>query len=124
MPNDQYWGKWTENDFGITEWYHRPLGTMVMNLAYINDADGKPVPWNETRWSDDEFAKLLKQANGTLDVDERRKIMCKLEDIQQERGSIGLAFWRNKWYTVNKKVKGIIPSPSLYMDFNEVWMDA
>jgi hypothetical protein len=57
-------------------------------------------------------------------VNERRKIMCKLEDIQQERGSIGLAFWRNKWYTVNKKVKGIKPSPSLYMDFNEVWMEA
>ena len=63
MPNDQCRGKWTENDFRITEWYHRSLDTMVMNLAYINDADGKPVPGNETRWSDDDFAKLLKQPN-------------------------------------------------------------
>jgi peptide/nickel transport system substrate-binding protein len=124
MPNDQFWGKWTEVDLGITPWYHRPLGTMVLNLAYIADADGKPVPWNETRWVDDEFTKLLKQANGTLDVDERRKIFCKLEDIQWERGSIGIAWWRNKWYTVSKKVKGIEPSPSLYMNFNEVWLNA
>ncbi len=124
MPNDQFWGKWTEVDFGVTPWYHRPLGTMVLNLAYIADAEGKPVPWNETRWVDDEFSKLLTQANGTLDVDERRKIFCKLEDIQWERGSIGIAWWRNKWYTVSKKVKGVKPSPSLYMNFNDVWLDA
>jgi len=124
MPNDQWWGKWTEVDFGITEWYHRALGTMVLNLAYIKDAKGNPVPWNETRWSDDEFSKLLKQANGTLDVVERRKIFCKLEDIQRERGSIGLAFWRNKWFAVRKQVKGVEPNPSLYMTFNNVWLDA
>ena len=124
MPNDQFWGKWTEVDFGITPWYHRPLGTMVLNLAYTADADGKPVPWNETRWVDDEFSKLLTQANGTLDVDERRKIFCKLEDIQWSRGSIGIAWWRNKWYTVSKKVKGVEPSPSLYMNFNNVWLES
>jgi len=121
MPNDQYWGKWTENDFGITEWYHRPLGTMTMNLAYIKEAIGA---WNETRWHDDEFAALLKQANGTLDVDERRKVMCKLQKIQQDRGSIGVAFWRNKWYSVSKKVMNVQPNPSLYMMFNEVWLDS
>jgi peptide/nickel transport system substrate-binding protein len=121
MPNDQYWGKWTEVDLGITEWYHRPLGTMVLNLAYTKESLGA---WNETRWVDDEFGKLLTQANGILDVDERRKVMCKLEDIQQERGSIGLAFWRNKWYTVSKKVKDVEASPALYMTFNEVWLDS
>ena len=47
MPNDQYWAKWTEVDLGITLWYHRPLGTMVLNLAYIKEAIGA---WNETRW--------------------------------------------------------------------------
>lgn len=83
-----------------------------------------PVPWNETRWSDDEFAKLLKQANGTLDVEERRKMFCKLEDIQMERGFIGIAWWRNKWYTVSQKVKGVEPNPTLYMTFNNVWLDA
>jgi peptide/nickel transport system substrate-binding protein len=53
MPNSQFWEKWTEVDLGITPWMHRPLGTMVLNLAYIADAEGKPVPWNETRWVDD-----------------------------------------------------------------------
>jgi peptide/nickel transport system substrate-binding protein len=95
MPTSQYWEKWTEVDLGITPWMHRPIGTMVLNLAYIADDAGKPVPWNETRWSDPEFSKLLKEANGILNVDERRKVFCKLEDIQQSRGSIGIPFWRN-----------------------------
>jgi len=124
MPNAQFCGKWSEVDFGITPWMHRPLGTMVLNLAYIADETGKPVPWNETRWMDDEFSRLLKQANGTLDVDERRKIFCKLEDIQMIRGSIGIAYWRNNWMITRKKVKDVKGHPSLYMSFNKVWLES
>lgn len=122
MPNSQYWEKWTEVDLGITPWMHRPLGTMVLNLAYIADDEGKPVPWNETRWVDKEFSRLLKQANGLLDVDQRRKVFCQLEDIQLERGSIGIAFWRNQWYVTRRKVQGVKGHPSLYILFNEVWL--
>ena len=122
MPTSQYWEKWTEVDLGITPWMHRSIGTMVLNLAYIADDEGKPVPWNETRWSDPEFSKLLKEANGILDVDERRKVFCKLEDIQQQRGSIGIPYWRNAWYCLSKKIKNVHGVPSLYMTFNEAWM--
>ncbi len=122
MPTSQYWEKWTEVDLGITPWMHRPIGTMVLNLAYIADDAGKPVPWNETRWSDPEFSKLLKEANGILNVDERRKVFCKLEDIQQSRGSIGIPFWRNAWYIMRKKVKNVTPVPSIYMTLNEAWL--
>ena len=122
MPTSQYWEKWTEVDLGITPWMHRPIGTMVLNLAYIADAAGKPVPWNETRWSDPEFSKLLTEANGLLNIDERRKVFCKLEDIQQQRGSIGIPFWRNAWYVLSKKVQNVQGVPPLYMTFNEAWI--
>ena len=123
MPVSQYWDQWTEVPLGVTDWQHRPLGTMVFNLAYIADEDGKPVPWNETRWVDEEFSTLLKQANGTLDVIERRKIMCKLEMIQQTRGSIGIPYSRNTWSVCRKKVHGVKPHPTNYMLFNEVWKE-
>ncbi len=122
MPTSQYWEKWTEVDLGITPWMHRPIGTMVLNLAYITDDAGKPVPWNETRWSDPEFSKLLKEANGILNVDERRKVFCKLEDIQQSRGSIGIPFWRNAWYIMRKRVQNVTPVASIYMTLNEAWL--
>ncbi len=122
MPNSQYWEKWTEVDLGITPWTHRPLGTMVLNLAFTADDTGKPVAWNETRWVDEEFSKLLNQANGTLDVDERRKIFCKLEDIQMERGSIGIPYWRNVWMVTRSRVENVESHPNLYMLFNTVWL--
>jgi peptide/nickel transport system substrate-binding protein len=122
MPTSQYWEKWTEVDLGITPWTHRPLGTMVLNLAYIADEEGKPVAWNETRWVDEEFSRLLEKANGTLDVDERRKLFCKLEDIQMERGSIGIAWWRNVWMVTRNKVQDAESHPTLYMLFNKVWL--
>ena len=122
MPTSQYWEKWTEVDLGITPWTHRPLGTMVLNLAYIADDEGKPVPWNETRWVDKEFSQLLEKANGTLNVDDRRKIFCKLEEIQMTRGSIGIAWWRNVWMVAGKSVQDAEPHPTLYMLFNKVWL--
>ncbi|MGD8943981.1 MAG: ABC transporter substrate-binding protein, partial [Desulfobacterales bacterium] len=122
MPTSQYWEKWTEVDLGITPWMHRPIGTMVLNLAYVNDDAGKPVPWNETRWADDEFSKLLKEANGLINVDERRKVFCKLEDIQQQRGSIGIPYWRNAWYCLRKNVTNVSGVPSLYITFNDAWL--
>ncbi len=124
MPMSQYWEKWTEVDLGVTPWTHRPLGTMVPNLAYVADEKGKPVPWNETRWVDPEFSELLSKASGTLDVDERRKIFCKLEEIQMERGSIGIAYWMNIWMCSNKRLKNIAAHPNLILLFNEAWIDA
>ncbi len=122
MPTSQYWEKWTEVDLGVTPWTHRPLGTMVLNLAYVTDEEGKPVAWNETNWSDPEFSKLLTEANGTLDVDERRKIMCKLEQIQWDRGSIGAPFWQYNWQVTTKRVKGSEPHPTGYYLLNEAWL--
>jgi peptide/nickel transport system substrate-binding protein len=123
MPNSQYWDLWTEVDLGITPWTHRPLGTMVLNLAYICDADGNPVPWNESRWCDEEFTKKLVQANGILDVEERSKVMKDLELIQQERGSIGIAYFFTTWIIMNKAVQNVHPHPTAYDLWTDVWFD-
>ncbi|HIC87945.1 MAG TPA: ABC transporter substrate-binding protein, partial [Anaerolineae bacterium] len=114
MPTSAYWDVWSEVDLGITPWTHRPLGTMVLALAYTADKEGNPVPWNETRWVDKEFSELLHKAEGTLDVEERRKIFCQLEQIQWERGSIGIAYWRNTWGITSKKFEGIDVHPTQY----------
>jgi peptide/nickel transport system substrate-binding protein len=115
-----YWDRWTEVDLGITAWTHRPLGTMVLPLAYTEEAIGA---WNETRWFDDEFTSLLREAEGTLDVEARRSLMCQLEDIMQERGPIGNSFWRNVWNITNSKFQGVTAHPTLYDLLYEVWID-
>ena len=77
-----YWDRWTEVDLGITSWTHRSIAVMVLPLAYTKEAIGS---WNETRWYDDEFTDLLKIAQKTLDVEERRGYMCQMERSEERR---------------------------------------
>jgi peptide/nickel transport system substrate-binding protein len=123
MPNSAYWDIWTETELGITSWGHRPLGTMVLALAYTKDSDGNPVPWNESHWVDDEFSDLLIKATGTYDVEARREIMKDLERIQMERGSAGIAYWMNMWGIFNPAYQNIQPHPQRSELWKEVWYD-
>ena len=115
-----YWDRWTEVDLGITSWTHRPLGTMVLPLAYIEAAIGE---WNETRWTDEEFETLLRQAEGTLDVEARRELMCQIEDIMQARGPIGNSYWKNVWNITHEKFQNMEAHPTAYDLLYEVWID-
>lgn len=122
-PNG-YWDRWTEVDLGITAWTHRPLDTMVLPLAYIADDEGTPVPWNETRWVDEEFTRLLRQAEGTLDVEARRGLMSQIEDIMIERGPIGISYWKKIWDITNDEVKNLPAHPTNYDFLAEAWKEA
>jgi peptide/nickel transport system substrate-binding protein len=118
-----YWDRWTEVDLGMTSWTHRPLGTQVLRLGYTGDADRNPVEWNETRWVDDEFESLLTEAERTLDLEERRQLMCKIEDIFIERGPIGIAYWKQVWNIVPNSIQNIEAHPTEYDLLHEVWID-
>lgn len=124
MPSANYWEIWTEVPLGITIWAHRELGTQVLALAYTGDEAGKPAAWNESAWIDEEFSTLLKEAERTLDVEARREIMCKLEDIQMERGSVGIPFWTSVWYIAHEKVQNVQAHPTNYDILHDAWIDA
>jgi peptide/nickel transport system substrate-binding protein len=115
-----YWDRWTEVDLGITSWTHRAIDTMVLPLAYIEEAIGA---WNETRWTDDEFETLLRQAEGTLDVEARREIMAQIEQIMQDRGPISNSFWKNVWNITHEKFQNIQSHPTAYDLLYDVWID-
>jgi len=117
-----YWDRWTEVDLGITNWTHRPIATMLLPLAYTKEAIGA---WNETRWVDDEFEVHLKEAEKTLDVEKRRKIMCKIEDIMQERGPIGISYWVKVFDIHNSKFHNIKTHPTWQHTYQrEMWKEA
>ena len=118
-----FWDRWTEVDLGITSWTHRPLGVMVLPLAYTADADGNPVPWNETRWVDEEFVSVMSEAEQTLDLEERRALMCQLEDIFQERGPIANSFWKKVWKISRTNVMDIQAHPTDYDLYYSVWKE-
>jgi peptide/nickel transport system substrate-binding protein len=120
---DGYWERWTDVDLGLTSWTHRPLDTQVLRLGYTSDAEGNPVEWNESRWVDEEFEQLLAEAEGTLDVEARRAIMCKIEDIMMERGPIGISYWKKVWNITRAEFKNLSAHPTEYDLLHEVWKD-
>jgi peptide/nickel transport system substrate-binding protein len=110
MPSTQYWEVWTKVPFGFTTWAHRPLGIMSLALAYRSGG-----PWNESKYSNPEFDRLLTQAEGTLDVASRREIMSRLETILQDDGPIVQPVWRAIFTFHDKRVQGFKPHPTLYI---------
>jgi len=110
MPSTQYWEIWTKTPFGFTTWAHRPLGVMSLALAYRTG-----VPWNESKYSNPEFDRLLGMAEGTIDVAARREMMAQLEKILQEDGPIVQPVWRAIFTFMDKRVQGFKVHPTLYI---------
>jgi peptide/nickel transport system substrate-binding protein len=111
-------------DFGITPWTHRPLDTQVLRLAYTADAEGNPVVWNETHWIDQAFSDLLTEAERTLDVEERRTIMCKIEDIMMERGPIAIPYWKDVWTIIRSEFRDVVVHPADPDILYDTWKEA
>lgn len=112
LPSDQFWEIWDKptNPFGFTTWTHRPLGVMVLGLAYRTG-----VPWNESQFANPKFDELLGKAEGTLDVDKRREVMAEIETLMQEEGPIVQPLWRSVFTAMDKKVKGYAAHPTGYV---------
>ncbi len=119
MPGAQYWDVWDKTPFGFTGWTHRPLGVMVLGLAYRTG-----VPWNESAYSNADFDATLTKAEGTLDIEERRKLTGQLETIMQEDGPIVQPLWRAVFTAYNKKVQGFAMHPTSYIFAEELAIEA
>ena len=119
MPSTQYWDNWTKVPFGFTTWAHRPLGTMVLGLAYRTGA-----AWNESNWSNAEFDKLITEAEGYLDMAKRQGVMAKIEKIMLDDGPAVIPVWRAVFNYTDKKIKGYKIHPSIYIEAKDVWIEA
>ena len=118
VPEAQYWDVWTQVPLGFTRWTHRPLGVMVLGLAYRTG-----TPWNETSYSNPQFDELLGQAEATLDVDKRRQVMAEIQTLMLEDGPVALPLWRGLFSFWDKRVQGFEHHPTSYIFGEEIWLD-
>lgn len=119
LPASVFWDRWTEYPFSFTAWGHRPLGMMVLSLAYRTGA-----PWNESSFSDAEFDDLLLDIGATVDPEERKVVMGKLMTIMRERGPIVQPFFMQVTTAYNKRVKGMAMHPTKYIFFDLLAIEA
>ena len=115
MPSTEFWSVWNKTTFGFTGWTHRPLGVMALGLGYRTG-----VPWNESDYANPEFDRLLTQAEGLIDIEERRKVMAKIQLLLQQDGPIVQPLWRSEVTFMDKRVQGFQMHPSTYIFANEL----
>jgi peptide/nickel transport system substrate-binding protein len=119
MPSSKYWELWDKTPLGITQWVHRPLGTMVLSLGYRCG-----VPWNETKYCSEAFDAALDEAETELDVDKRRGLMEKVQAILQDDAVMSQPVWVPKLTAASNRVKNYELQPTLYHQFHKTWIDA
>ena len=117
MPGASYWDVWDQTPFGFTNWIHRPLGVMVLNLAYRSG-----VPWNEAAYDNPAFDAALDDAGATLDINDRQAKMEKVQKIIQDDAIICQPLWQAVFSATTKAVKGYRIHPTLYHQFETVWL--
>ena len=114
---EEYRAGWSTTPFGLTQWTHRPLGTMALSLGYRSG-----VPWNETGMANAEFDAALSEAEATLDVVERRAKMEKVQRLLQEEAVMVQPLWRPLLTLVSDRVQGFTAHPAQYHLLNRVWL--
>ncbi|MEM9549724.1 MAG: ABC transporter substrate-binding protein [Pseudomonadota bacterium] len=90
LPGSTFWNDWAKYPFSSTNWNARPLGVQIWALAYRSGE-----AWNEFGWSNPDFDALLDQALATADVEQRRELMAKGEQMIQEEGVTIQPYWRS-----------------------------
>ncbi len=119
LPSADFWDVWDKVPFGFTSWTHRPLGFMVLGLAYRSG-----VPWNESHYANPEFDAVLTKAEGTLDLEARRELIRQLEVIMQEDGPITQPLWRSVYSAWSDKVVNFAHHPTSYIFGNTLGLNA
>lgn len=119
MPAAQYWQIWKTVPFGFTSWNHRPLGGMVLAQAYRGSSN-----LNESGYKNAELDKLIDEAEGTLDLEKRRAVTSRIQEILQKDGPIVQPLWRSNITAFDKRVKGFVVHPSSMMFPNELALES
>ncbi len=117
LPAAKFWDVWLKTPFGFTPWTHRPLGVMVLNLAYRSG-----VPWNESKYSNPDFDAALSEASGILDPAARTAAMEQVQRILQDDAVIAQPLWRSVLSAGNARVQGYDMHPTQYHDFTRTWL--
>ncbi len=90
LPGSTFWNDWTKYSFSSTNWNARPLGVQIWALAYRSGE-----AWNESGWSNAEFDGILTEALATADVEARRALMAKGQQLMQSEGVTIQPYWRS-----------------------------
>ena len=81
-PDDGYWTNvWIKKPFCTSYYNGRPTEDMAFTTEY-----GAESAWNDSRWKNEKFNKLLLEARAELDDSKRREMYVEMQRILSEEG--------------------------------------
>jgi peptide/nickel transport system substrate-binding protein len=124
-PGDGYWSEvWNKKPFSLSYWGGRATQGQMYSTGYVSTAD-----WNDTRFKNEKFDKMLYAAQAELDQDKRKQIYHDMAVLIRDEGGLITPFF-NQFIDalVTSKVSGWVANPQgELMDgyaLNECWLNA
>ncbi len=113
-PSDGYWDDvWMQKN-AVTSWGERPAD-QILNEAYRSGAS-----WNESRFANAEYDRLLDEARSTLDPAAAREMYIKAQEILFNEGGTFIPYFENERLVTSARVSGIPSKPEDYVRWHLV----
>ncbi len=100
---------WNKQPFCTSYWGGRPTQDQMFSTAYYSKAD-----WNDTRFNNAEFDKLLIEARAELDQDKRKAMYATMGGLVRDEGGLILPMFNDFVDATTDRVQGYDESPSGY----------
>ena len=70
---------WKKGNFYVGYYNMQPTEGTIFNLLFTSEAS-----WNETRWNNEEFDRLVSEADATTDEDTRAELYAEAQELMRE----------------------------------------
>ncbi len=107
VPSDGYWDKyWLVAPISFGNINPRPTPDLLFSLLYASDA-----PWNESKYKDPKFDKMLIEARGLLDQAKRKEIYGEMQVMVSENAGTIIPAYMTNIDALSGKLHGLEPNP-------------
>jgi peptide/nickel transport system substrate-binding protein len=110
---------WVKGNFYIGFYNMQPTEDGIFSLLYTADA-----PWNEPRWNNAEFDKLVERGRGELDPAKQADLYGKCQEMCYEQVPMAVPIFMDLLAAHGKYVQNFLLHPrGAYWFMENVWMD-
>lgn len=107
-PADGYWSSvWNVQPFCTSYWGGRPTQDQMYSTGYLSTAD-----WNDTRFKNEAFDKLVIAARAELDEARRRSMYRDLSVIMRDDGGLIVPMFNDFIDAIDERVQGWVDNPN------------
>jgi peptide/nickel transport system substrate-binding protein len=123
VPADGYWSNyWLKAPFTYGNINPRPTANILLTLFFKSTA-----PWNESKWKNESFDKMLDEARSETDLAKRKQLYAEMQKMISDEAGIGIPVFISGLDAHSARVKGMYPVPTGgLMGFNfaqNIWLD-